>query len=145
MIHITQWTPDTCPSPGCVFQYSWDDAIPPALRTHTFVTAIHQCTAHATAPPQTAYLVCGSENTLKNGAVNVIMATFGTLVPDVSLVSWSYGIAPNATTPRPLSIVLPSAIAVNVNTLQTDLDAALGTGTVTAVVGTTTSTIASVH
>lgn len=33
MIQTTTWRPNTC---KCVISYTWDDAVPPALRVHTY-------------------------------------------------------------------------------------------------------------
>jgi hypothetical protein len=108
---ITRWTPDTCPTPGCIIEYTWDSSLPAESRVHTPTTSVFQCNAHKGLTLEAHWVTLTSENTRKN----IILAKILELIDglDPASVVWSY----NAK--RILQFSLPSATAAQKNTLRT--------------------------
>jgi len=133
--NTTRWTPDTCPSPGCTVEYTWDDAVPAVNRVHTFSRVVGTCTAHGTATGSALYTILLNENTRKNKAVVTTVAALPAVFPSDPTVTWAYD------DKRNLSIVTgTAATALQQSTIQTALNTALGSGAVT-VVSTATAVI----
>jgi hypothetical protein len=135
---INRWTPDTCPSPACSVDYSWDPTVPIASRVHSFVDVVSQCPAHATINGSAVFTAIQTENTNKNNAVSVVVSSFAAAFPTAASVPWSFGVAPNAINAiRPLIITASTVLstlgptAVTTTAIQAAITTALGTGVAT--------------
>src|ERR1044072_2283302 len=77
----TRWSPDTC---SCVFEYTWDDAVPQLSRTHTLSTVPGKCPAHTTQTDSNCYSTVLDENPRKNIALQVALDNGPSTLYDLS-------------------------------------------------------------
>ena len=136
-IKTTRWTLDSC---GCVVEFTWDDAVAQASRTHTYSNHINRCTAHSSGTASSAYDVCLEENQRKNNALQVALDNGPTglydtvnsarqLKPTITYnYSWT-GVSPN----RVLSISFTGITLTTAqkSTIQTAQNTRFGAGKVT--------------
>ena len=121
----TRWTPDTCPVPGCVIEYTWDDTVPQDSRVHSLGTYVRKCALHTALSNAVAYAAVLDENPRKNLAFSDLKAVIATLDEDQYKGLWSY----NAS--RVLVINLGAlATAGQKTTIQAAADKRFGAGKV---------------
>lgn len=117
-LKTTRWTPDTC---GCVLEFNWDDAIPEALRIHTFARSLRVCAAHeAVRDRDTHFAAISAENRTKNAAINTLASNHPAAV---AAASWSWD------ENRRLVLVAPALTALQKSNLEASIGA-LGVGSV---------------
>jgi hypothetical protein len=137
-IRTTRWSPiDTC---GCVVEYTWDDTLTEANRTHTLSNVINKCPAHTALTNSSVYTTILDENPKKNNALQLALdnspttALYDTINGTRQLkptITYSYsfsGTAPN----RVLTISFTGITLTTQQktTIQTALNTRFGSGRV---------------
>jgi hypothetical protein len=73
-IRTTRWSPDTCDTPPCIIEYTWDDTVNQNQRTHTVSKVLNKCTAHSAIADSTQhYNVLTEENPRKNNGLQLVI------------------------------------------------------------------------
>ena len=135
----TRWSPDTC---SCVFEYTWDDAVPQLSRSHTLSRVPNKCPTHTAQTDSNCYTTVLEENSRKNVALQVCLDNGPSTLYDLSgttkilkstvgyITTWS-GTAPN----RLLTVSFSGVTLTTAqkSTIQTALNTRLGSGKVTIV------------
>ncbi len=84
MVIITnRWSPDTC---LCVFEYTWDNAVPAESRVHTLSKVVNTCTSHSGLSGTILYTRILKENFTKNTLRQEIIDTIPRLTEKVAAV-----------------------------------------------------------
>jgi hypothetical protein len=135
----TRWTPDTCSSPPCIFEYTWDSETNESERVHTLSTVIQKCSDHAALTNANCYSTVLDENPKKSRSIETVLANGPAVLYDIKdgvrqlketvrfQFSWS-GVIPN----RILTITFPGiSLTTNQrNTIQNALNTRFGVGKV---------------
>lgn len=85
-IKTTTWHPDTC---RCGATYTWDDAVDPLTRVHTFQRILETCPAHISLSGVELYDTMVDENARKNITFNIVSVARVDLNPDVMIFSYT--------------------------------------------------------
>jgi hypothetical protein len=135
-IKTTRWSPDTC---SCSVEYTWDDTLTEANRTHTLSDVINKCPAHSALTNSSVYTTVLDENPKKNITLQLSLDNGPSTLYDTvngtrqlkSTISYSYsfsGTAPN----RVLTISFTGITLTTQQktTIQTALNTRFGSGKV---------------
>ena len=132
----TRWRPDHC---ACELEFTWDEAVAQASRTHTFSKDNTRCTIHSALTGSTLFNTVLEENQRKNIALQIALDNGPSTLYDLSgttrilkpAITYNYawtGAAPNRV--LTMSFIGVSLTTTNKNTIQTAENTRFGTGKV---------------
>ncbi len=123
--HTTRWRLDSC---ECEVEFTWDDTVPAANRTHTISQVLRRCLTHAAlTDPATHFSVLLDENPRKNHALDRVRKVLNATDDQMATVGWSFSGSNGA---RVLTVVIPFATAGQKTAMQAWCDTNLGVGKV---------------
>lgn len=100
MLQKTLWSPDTC---GCQIEYEWDDSVSQEDRTHSVSNIVKACSIHNHhAEKENHYADVLNENTSKNKAISLLVASIPKLDGGEKEVKWSFDKNRNIVLSHPL-------------------------------------------
>ena len=141
-IHTNRFSPDTC---SCIIEYSWDDAVPEASRTHSVDNVVSKCAAHTSlSNPSDVWNTIQVENPRKNHAIKEILdrapSSVWDLEDDGVTRKFKKGIEAtfsfNGTAPNRIITITVTGIVLTTaqkNAVQTFLDNKFSPGKVTLI------------